>query len=207
MVLTMTPPSSVPKDNFAPESSETGRINLSSYNNSWYSPGASTLVQVIWYFVNCFVFRNPIFVLSHPKSHLLRLFGADVGDGVVIKPGTSIKYPWNLAIGAHSWIGEGVWLDSLAHIRIGKNCCISQGAYLCTGNHDWTDPAFGLRIGEITLEDGTWVGAKSVVLPGVTMGSHSILTAGSVLSACTTPYGIYSGNPATRIKNRSVRSS
>jgi len=77
---------------------------------------------------------------------------------VVFKPSINVKYPWKLEIGDHSWIGEGAWLDSLAPIRIGSNCCISQGVYFCTGNHDWTDPAFGLIVKPIVIEDGAWVG-------------------------------------------------
>ncbi|MGD0581153.1 MAG: putative colanic acid biosynthesis acetyltransferase, partial [Bryobacteraceae bacterium] len=93
---------------------------------------------------------------------MLRLFGARIGQGVVIKPGTRVKFPWRLQIGEHSWIGESAWLDDLSEISIGSNCCVSQGAYLCTGNHDWSDPAFRLIVRPIVLCDGSWVGAHAV---------------------------------------------
>jgi len=137
--------------------------------------------------------------------YCLKLFGANIGSGVVVKPGINIKYPWNLEIGDHSWIGEGAWLDSLASIKIGKNVCISQGTYFCTGNHDWTDPAFGLIVKPIIIEDGTWIGAQATVLPGVTVASHSIVTAGSVIAKDTEPYMIYAGNPAVKVKERIIR--
>ena len=63
--------------------------------------------------------------------------------GVVIKPNVKIKYPWNLYIGNNSWLGEKVWIDNLDIVSVGNNCCISQGAYLLTGNHDYRSEYFG----------------------------------------------------------------
>lgn len=98
------------------------------------------------------------------------------------------------------WIGEGVWIDNLGKVKIGNNVCISQGAMLLTGNHNYKKESFDLIVGDITLEDGIWVGAKSVVCPGVTMKSHSILTVGSVLTKDAKEYGIYQGNLAVMVK-------
>jgi acetyltransferase-like isoleucine patch superfamily enzyme len=61
---------------------------------------------------------------------------------VNIKPSVNIKYPWLLEVGDHVWIGEEVWIDNLAKVRIGSNVCISQGAMLLTGNHDFTKSTF-----------------------------------------------------------------
>ena len=61
-----------------------------------------------------------------------------------------------------------------------SNVCISQGATLLCGNHNFKKPGFDLIIDEIIVEDGVWIGAKSIVCPGVTLKSHSILTVGSV---------------------------
>jgi putative colanic acid biosynthesis acetyltransferase WcaF len=181
------------------------RVDLSKFDNSWYKPGRSFAVRTLWHFVNAFFLQNPLNPSSGLKVRLLRLFGAKVGKGVVLKPTINVKYPWNLEIGDYSWIGEHAWLDSLDKIKIGNNCCISQGVYFCTGNHDWTDPAFGLVVKPITVEDGAWVGARATVLPGVTIASHSIVAAGTVMSKDTEPYMIYSGNPAVAVKERVVR--
>ena len=53
------------------------------------------------------------FPISGFKRFLLRLFGAKIGKGVVIKPCVNIKYPWKLRIGNYVWIGENVWIDNL----------------------------------------------------------------------------------------------
>ena len=180
-------------------------VNLSKFNNSWYVPGRSLIIRIVWHFANALFLQSPLNPSSRLKISLLRLFGTRIGAGVLIKPGVNVKYPWNLAIGDYSWIGENAWLDSLAHITIGNNVCISQGAYFCTGNHDWTDPAFGLVVKPIVVEDGAWIGARATVLPGVTIADHSIVTAGSVITKDTAPYMIYAGNPAVIIKERIIR--
>jgi putative colanic acid biosynthesis acetyltransferase WcaF len=179
-------------------------VQLAKYNNSWYSPKAGTIKQLLWYFVNALFIKNYMMPLSGVKVALLRLFGAKIGAGVVIKPGVNVKYPWLLTVGSHTWIGENVWIDNLCEVSIGSNACLSQGAMLLTGNHDFKKETFDLIVKEIVLEDGAWVGAQCVVCPGVTCGTHSVLTVGSVATANLEPYGIYKGNPAIKIKMRNI---
>ena len=182
-----------------------GKVDLSRFDNAWYRPGRGFLVRTAWHFINALVLQNALNPSSRLKAIVLRAFGAKIGRGVVLKPGINVKYPWNLEIGDHAWIGERVWLDSLAPIRIGAHACVSQDAYLCTGNHDWTDPAFGLIVKPIIVENGAWVGARVTLLAGVTVASHSIVTAGGILSQSTEPYTIYAGSPATAMKKRQIR--
>lgn len=182
------------------------RTDLSTYNNNWYKPtiGASTLKQMLWYITNVCFFINPLNPLSGLKCFLLKCFGTKLGKNVVIKPGVNIKYPWKLKIGDHVWIGERVWIDNLAVVTIGSHACISQKAMLLTGNHDYKKQSFDLMVKEIVLEDGVWIGANTLVCPGVTAYSHSVLTAGSVATKSLEPYTIYSGNPAIAVKQRAI---
>lgn len=175
---------------------------LSSYDNSWYNPGGGAAKRILWYFTNVLFFINPLNPLSGVKVRLLRLFGAKIGKGVVIKPGVNIKYPWNLSVGDYSWIGEDVWIDNLAHVAIGSNVCISQGAMLLCGNHNYKRPTFDLMVKPIVIEDGAWVGAQSTVCPGVTMHSHSVLAVGSIASKDLMPFSVYRGNPAVKVAER-----
>jgi putative colanic acid biosynthesis acetyltransferase WcaF len=181
-------------------------VQLNTYNNAWYSPKASGFKCFVWYFINILFFSNAWNPLSAVKVWLLRLFGAKVGQGVVLKPGISIKYPWLLAIGDHSWIGEGVWIDNLTQVTIGHNVCISQGAMLLTGNHNYKKSSFDLITGEIVLEDGVWIGAKSVVCPGVVCQTHAVLSVLSVATQDLEPFTIYQGNPAVAIRKRILQS-
>jgi putative colanic acid biosynthesis acetyltransferase WcaF len=116
-----------------------------------------------------------------------------------------VKYPWHFSIGDHSWIGEDVWIDNLAKVAIGANTCISQGAYLCTGSHDWSDPAFGLLVQTVTIEDGAWIGARAVICPGVTIAECAVVAAGSVVTKDVPADEIHAGNPARFLKKREIR--
>jgi putative colanic acid biosynthesis acetyltransferase WcaF len=178
--------------------------DLSSFDNSWYKPGRGVFTRAAWYVVSLVFFRS-FFPFYGPKRFLLRLFGAKTGDGVIIKPHVTIKYPWNLVTGDHVWIGENVWIDNLAKVTLSSNSCVSQGALLLCGNHNYRKRTFDLMVGEITLEDGAWVGAKAVVCAGVIMGSNSLLTVGSIATGSLEPFWIYQGNPAVKVKPREVK--
>ena len=155
-------------------------VDLASFSVRGYSPGRSVVVRALWFFVGLPLLRSRCNPFSALKRRLLQAFGASIGSGAVIKPGVRIKNPWLLVAGRNCWLGEDCWIDNLAPVTLGDNVCISQGAYLCTGNHDWSDPSFGYRLGPINLESGSWVGARALVGPGVTLGRSAVLTAGSV---------------------------
>ena len=95
---------------------------------------------------------------SYLKVILLRFFGASVGKRVVLKPNINFHFPWNLSIGSDVWIGEEVFILNFSQVTIGSNVCISQRAFLCTGNHDFRDTAFSYRNAPIFLSSGCWVG-------------------------------------------------
>ena len=179
-------------------------VNNDSFDNSWFNPGRGRFIQLIWYIVNAVLFNSYLFPFSYLKKIILNLFGARIGIGEVIKPKVSIKYPWKLSVGDYSWIGENVWIDNLASVSIGATCCLSQGAMLLTGNHNYKKTTFDLMIDEIILENGVWIGSQSTVCPKVTCKSHSILSVGSVATSNLEPYSVYQGNPAVFIKLRVI---
>jgi putative colanic acid biosynthesis acetyltransferase WcaF len=178
------------------------RVRLSEFDNSWYDPGRNDLVRVLWLLVSALFVQSALQPSSAIRVKLLRLFGARIGEGVVIKPRVQVKYPWRLEVGDHVWIGEGAWIDNLANVTIDSNVCISQEVYLLTGNHDYRAPTFDLKVEKICLKEGAWVGARAVVCPGVTMAEDSVLAVGSVLSSDTEAATIYRGNPAIPTSKR-----
>jgi putative colanic acid biosynthesis acetyltransferase WcaF len=180
-------------------------VRLAAFDNDWYRPGRSHLTQALWFFFGLPILRSSVLPLSSAKRGLLRLFGARIGRGTVIKPGVRVKYPWLFATGEHCWIGEDCWIDNMAPVTLGSNVCISQGAYLCTGNHDWSDPAFGLTVNSIEIRDGAWVGAKAFLAPGVDVSECAVVVAGSVITQDIPPFEIYGGNPAVFIRKREIK--
>lgn len=178
-------------------------VDLSRYDNNEYQSGSS-FKKAFWYFT-CALFFNTLIPFSSVfKVKLLKLFGAKMGTAVVIKPNVNIKYPWFLVVGDQSWIGEGVWIDNLSKVVIGNHVVLSQGSYLLTGSHNYKNQTFDLMLGEIILEDGVWIGAKSIVCPGVRCNSHSVLAVGSVATSNLKPYTIYQGNPAIPKRKRII---
>lgn len=181
-------------------------VQLNNYNNDWYKSeiGASRLKQGLWYIINVIFFVNPLNPISRLKVFLLRVFGASIGKNVVIKQSVNIKYPWKLVVGDNSWIGEKVWIDNLARIDIGNNVCLSQGAMLLTGNHDFLKKTFDLMVKEIYIEDGVWIGSRAVVCPGVRCMTHAVLSVMSLANKNLEPYTIYQGNPALPVRQRNI---
>ena len=159
------------------------------------------LVKLIWDF-----FGKPLFSCFIPGTYwrklVLRIFGANIGKGGKIKTNIKISEPWNLSIGDHCWIGENVWIDNLALVKIGNRVCISQGVYLCTGNHNYKKDLFNLILEKIIIEDDCWIAAKSIIAPGSILKRGSVSFLGSLVSGILQEDGIYKGNPAKLLKSK-----
>jgi putative colanic acid biosynthesis acetyltransferase WcaF len=180
------------------------KVNIAEFSNPDFDRGASRLKEALWLVVRAIFFLSPCPWPCALRVFWLRLFGARVGQGVVIKPEVKITFPWKLFLGDHVWLGEECWLLNLAPITIESHVCISQRAFLCTGNHNYKSVKFDLITEPIRIAQGAWIGAQTFVGPGVVIGTHAVLTAGSVATKSLEPYGIYQGNPAVFIKQRMI---
>ncbi|MBU3028344.1 WcaF family extracellular polysaccharide biosynthesis acetyltransferase [Zobellia galactanivorans] len=160
----------------------TSKVRLNDFDPSiGLDRGASKLKELCWYVIKVIFFLSALPYPSSLKVWLLKLFGAKVGKGLVLKPRVNIHFPWKLEVGDHVWIGEEAFLLNFEKLTIGHNVCISQRAFLCGGNHDYRNPAMPYRNGPITLKNGVWVGACCFIGPNVTIGSDSVITVGSVI--------------------------
>jgi putative colanic acid biosynthesis acetyltransferase WcaF len=180
-------------------------VDLALTTNRDYAAGRGLVIRTCWVILEALVLLNPMVTSYGLKRWLLRRFGAQIGAAVIIKPGVHVKYPWRLHVGDNCWVGERCWIDNMEDVWIGANAVVSQGAYLCTGNHDWSDPGMGLAPQPIVVEDGAWIGAFARVAPGRRIGEESILVLGTVALADTEPRGIYAGNPAELVRHRTIR--
>ena len=154
--------------------------DLSSYRSPDIEGNRSALWRAAWYLTCAILFQSalPALLPSRFKAAILRAFGAKVGRGVVIKPRVTIKYPWFLEIGDHVWIGEMAWIDNHCPVRIGSHSCISQAAYLLTGNHDWNDRGFGFFCEPIEIGESAWIGAFARLMPGTIIPPGTVVLAG-----------------------------
>ncbi len=177
-------------------------MRLDNYNLGSYAPGAAFWKQLLWYFVGSPLVTSYWLPMSSLKVFLLRAFGAKIGQGVRIKTGVRVKFPWRLTVGDYVWIGEDAWIDNLAYVTIESHVCLSQGIYLCTGNHDWNHPDFKLITAPIYIQEGSWIAAKAAIGPGVTIERGAVLTIGGVTGRSLEAMTIYAGNPAQPVKER-----
>jgi putative colanic acid biosynthesis acetyltransferase WcaF len=180
------------------------RPRLADFAAPQFSRGRPAVIEALWLVVQ-WLFVTSWLPGSAHRRLLLRLFGARIGKGVVIKQGVRVKFPWRLSVGDHTWIGEDVWVDNLALVTIGADCCLSQGVYLCTGSHDWSRSSFDLITRPIVIDDGAWIAARAIVGPGVVVGLGAVLGLGSTASRDLAPWQVYLGVPARPVAERHVR--
>lgn len=159
------------------------------------------MVQLWWLIQNTFFSWSPQFLYGW-RRFLLRLFGANIGRNVLIRPSARITYPWKLSIGDYSWIGDDVELYTLGEIRIGANTVISQRSYLCTGTHDYSCPTFDISAHPIFIGEQVWVATDVYVAPGVHIGDGAVIGARSTVLQDLPAEMICYGNPARPIKPR-----
>lgn len=178
------------------------KVNLSKYDQSWYSRERNGVVVLLWWFIQGTLFRFSLHNMYGWRNFLLRLFGAEIGGKVKIRATAKFTYPWKVSIGNFSWIGDDTYFYSLDKIKIGNNCVISQNAYLCTGSHDIEDEAFGLIIKPIEIKDGAWIAADVFVYPGIVVEEMAVVAARSTILNDISANSVYAGSPAKFIKKR-----
>ena len=164
-----------------------------------WSPNPFSPRTVLWFCFGSFLLSSRSIPGSYWRVILLRLFGAKIGSGCRIKPGFRVKSPWRLNVGSSCWLGEDVWIDNLAPVSIGDSVCISQGAYLCTGNHDYRSPNFDLLVGPIVVESEVWIAAQAVLAPGTRICETAVVGIGSVVSGLIPKGAVVRGNPSVRV--------
>jgi putative colanic acid biosynthesis acetyltransferase WcaF len=167
-----------------------------------WSPGASLAVRSLWFCLGSPLLTARWLPGSAWRVWLLRAFGAQIGSGCRLKPGLRVKFPWRLVVGHHCWLAEDAWIDNLALVTLGDRVCLSQGAYLCTGNHDFRSPGFDLRLGPISIGSDTWIAARAVLAPDCVIGAGAVVALGAVVSGTVLPGAIVRGNPAVVVGQR-----
>jgi putative colanic acid biosynthesis acetyltransferase WcaF len=154
-------------------------IKLIKFKNKKIYDDRSFLVHILWFLTNN-LFFNSFIPFNSLKIKTLRVFGARIGNNLIIKNYVKIKFPWKLVIGDNVWIGEEVWIDNISNVTIESNCCISQGVYICTASHNFKRETFDLMTESIIIGQSSWIGAKSIILLGAKVPKNSFVKAGSI---------------------------
>ena len=161
---------------------------------AWSRPA---IVIALWIIVEYFFVTSPLQVSSRLRRAALRLFGAKIGKGVILRPRLRVKFPWNLAIGDDCWVGEGVWIHNQDKVEIAHDVCISQETFITTGSHDFRKD-MALITKPVIIEAGVWVCSRAIITKGVTIGRSAIVPANVVVSKNIEAGSIASSDPKSR---------
>lgn len=138
------------------------------------------------------------------RSRALRALGADVSTSALINGHVSIAGRAPLVIGPRTFVNEGTYFDLAAATEIGSDCAIGYDVMFITATHR---PGTSVRragpvdVRPISVGNGTWIGARATILPGVKIGGGCITAAGAVVTQDCQPHTLYAGVPARAVKD------
>jgi putative colanic acid biosynthesis acetyltransferase WcaF len=154
------------------------------------------LRRLAWTLVWSLLYRPSPILLHGWRRFLLRLFGADIGNGAYPYPRARIWAPWNLRMAEHSCLANDVDCYCVAPVSLGAHATVSQYSFLCTASHDYRNPAMPLVAAPIVIEAEAWVAADVFVGPGVTVRIGAVVGARSTLLTDAPPWTVLAGSPA-----------
>lgn len=180
------------------------QVRLDLFDHSTLDRGRSRLVEALWVLTRCFFFTTSLPWPNGAKRRLLRLFGAKVGAGVVIRPGVYVHFPWKLAVGNHCWIGDSCRLLNIAPITFEDHVALAHEVYLAAGGHDVRSATMAAKHAPIHVKSGSWIASRAFVGPGVTVHERTVVGAAAVVMRDVGPDVIVAGNPARVIGPRVI---
>ena len=180
------------------------KIQIEKYKDSLSFE--NKLRRLLWNIISFFLFRPfslPYF--KHWRNFILKLFGAKIGQGSVVRASSRIWDPKNLIIGKYTCIGPDTIIYNPAPIILGDKVTISQNSHLCTASHDITDREHPLVTGSIKVDSFAWVAADAFVGMGVTIGEGAVVGARACVFKDVESWTVVGGNPAKFIKKREIK--
>jgi putative colanic acid biosynthesis acetyltransferase WcaF len=161
------------------------------------------LLRALWGFVHLLLFRTSPYFCYAWRAWLLRLFGAQIGQGCHVHSSVKIWAPWNLVLGNHVGVGSGATIYCMDRIEVGNYTVISQGTHLCCGSHDFNSPNMQLVTAPILIGHRVWLCAESFVGPGVRIADGSVVGARGVVSkSISDSWLVWAGVPVRQVGTR-----
>ncbi|GAA3672402.1 putative colanic acid biosynthesis acetyltransferase [Arthrobacter ginkgonis] len=176
-------------------------IDLSRAPGERAAWGRPALVVYLWGLVELFFVTNPLQISSNLRIRVLRLFGAKIGEGVIFRPRTRVKFPWKLEIGAGSWIGEGVWIHNQDTVIIGRDVVLSQETFVTTGSHAHRND-MALLTSPVEIKDGAWLTSRVMLTGGCTVGTSALVKPMTVVSCDVPANTVFGGCPPSVLGHR-----
>lgn len=129
----------------------------------------------------------------------LRAFGATLDGNPFVHQRARIQIPWNLTMHDRACIGDRANIYTLGPVELGRESTVAQECYLCTGTHDFKETMF-LMTAKITVGARAFLGARTFVMPGVSIGDDCVIGACSVVTKDTPPGMVCAGNPCRVVR-------
>lgn len=178
------------------------KVNLLLSQSRWSK--REKLRRLAWMPFDFLLFWKGPRLLSKARVWALRLFGAKIGQRVLILGGVKVWCPWNLEIGDFSAIGFDVEIYNFAKVTIGEHTVISQYVYICTASHDYKFIDMPLFFTPIFIGSQVWIAARSFIAPGISIGEGCVVGAYSIVTKDVLGWSVVAGNPATLIRTRTL---
>lgn len=134
-----------------------------------------------------------------------RAFGAKIADTASVHSSAIVFMPWNLEMAPYSVIGDNAEIYNPALVKLGRNCVVSQHAYLCATGHNIYSNKNEQIDAPIILEDRSWVATAAYIGMGVTIGEGAVVGARAAVFKDVEPWTVVGGNPAKFIKKREIK--
>lgn len=133
-----------------------------------------------------------------------RLSGVKIGRGSTIHMWCNFFNPSKIEIGEDTIIGDHAFLDGRSLLKIGNHVSIASSVMIYNSEHDINAEDFHANLDTVTIEDYVYIGARVIVLPGVTIGRGSVVASGAVVTKDVLPLSIVAGIPAKEIGKRKL---
>ena len=166
----------------------------SAYTSPWSR--AQKIRMLLWELSWLFMCRWTPKPMNAWRLLWLKLYGAKIDGYPFVHQRARIAIPWNLILHDRACLGDRAVAYSLGEIELMQDSTIAQEAYLCTGTHDFSHPARPLQTGKIVIGKSAFIGARTFILPGVTIGDGAIVGACSVVTKDVATNARVVGNPA-----------
>lgn len=146
----------------------------------------------------------PIFTI---RKYIFNLSGVVIGKGSKIHMGCKFFDPRGIRIGKDTIIGDGAFLDGRAPLIIGDHVDIASEVMIYNSEHDLESDTFSAREESVEVGDYVFIGPRTIILPGITIGKGAVVAAGAVVTRSVKEREIVAGVPAKVIGKRNLKLS
>lgn len=161
------------------------------------------LAAAKYYIANNIIARVPLEIVR--RVYYRKIMGLSIGTDTHLSMKlfmTGYHSRCQIVIGNNCVINREVYLDGRAGVQIGNNVNVSFQVCLLSLHHDHNNPDFSSIGAPVVVQDHAWIGARAIILPGVTIGEGAVVAAGAVVTRSVPNYAVVGGVPARIIGQR-----